>query len=58
MQSAPVIVIISLAVGYLVWRKVGRPKGAAPSCGCGCSGCGNSGGCGESTPHVLRPGSE
>ena len=54
MQSAIVIAIIALAVGYLVWRKLGRPKGAAPSCGCGCSECPSSGGCND-TPHILRP---
>jgi uncharacterized membrane protein YadS len=55
MQSAIVIVIVALAILYLVWRKLGSPKGAPPTCGCGCSGCGAASVCGDTPPHVLRP---
>ncbi|MEW5772288.1 MAG: FeoB-associated Cys-rich membrane protein [Thermodesulfobacteriota bacterium] len=54
MESAIVIVLIALAVMYLVYRKIGGIKGAPPTCGCGCSGCGAAGGCGEPNPHVMR----
>ena len=55
MQSAIVIVIVAVALLYVVYRKVGPvTKGQVPSCGCGCSGCGSSGGCADFSPRDLR----
>jgi hypothetical protein len=56
MQTAIVVAIVAVALAYLVWRRIRTTKGETPSCGCGCSGCPSSGGCGESAPDVLRPG--
>jgi len=54
MQTAIVIVLVTLALLYLVYRKLGNAKGERPSCGCGCSECGTPSCCGDSNPYVTR----
>jgi hypothetical protein len=53
METLIVLIIVALAVVYLVKRylRIFRPR-EAPSCDCGCSGCGEASTCDADIKHI------